>query len=86
MITPFLSRATRVSRKVRSLPCALEAMCSDRVSTHLIGRPPAFFEAERAHRHLRIARDLDAEAAANIEGLHANAIDVDIPGALPEIE
>ena len=45
MMTPFLSIATRVSRKVRSLPCALEVMCSERVSTHLTGRPAAFFEA-----------------------------------------
>ncbi len=45
VITPFLSRATRVSRKVRSFPCALEVMCSERVSTHFTGRPPAFFEA-----------------------------------------
>ena len=45
VITPFLSSATRVSRNVRSFPCALEVMCSERVSTHLTGRPPAFFEA-----------------------------------------
>ena len=59
-----------------SLPWALEVMCSERVSTHLIGLPPVFFEAQRANRHLRIAGDLDAKTAANIGGLYADPVDV----------
>ena len=78
VMTPFLSSATRVSRKVRSLPWALEVMCSERVSTHLTGRPPAFLRSQGADRHLRIAGDLDAEAATDIGGLDANAVDVNL--------
>ena len=36
----------------------------------------SFPRSQRAHRHLRIAGDLDAEAAADIEGLHADLVDV----------
>ena len=48
VITPLLSNATRVSKKVRSLPCALACMCSVRVSAHFTGRPPVLRDA-KAH-------------------------------------
>src|ERR1700733_1516222 len=37
---------------------------------------PSFFRGQCAHRHLRIARNLDTEASTNIGGLYAYAIDV----------
>ena len=43
----------------------------NRASSGLLGR-------QGAHRHLRIAGNLDSEAAANIERLNANAVNVDV--------
>ena len=77
VITPFLSSATRVSRKMRSLPCALDVMCSV-AGLHPFDGPAARLpRGQRAHRHLRVVRDLDAEAAADVEGLHADLVNVD---------
>ncbi len=44
----------------------------------LNGTAAGFLGGQGADRHLRIAGDLDAEAAADVEGLDANAIDVDV--------
>ena len=43
----------------------------------LDGTPASLLRSQRADRHLRIARDLDAEAAADVGSLDPNAIDVD---------
>jgi hypothetical protein len=38
-IVPSAVTGTRMSVNVRSLPCALEATCSERYSVHFAGRP-----------------------------------------------
>src|SRR5260370_34346444 len=42
----------------------------------LHGSATCFLGCERARRHLRIAGDFDTEAAADVERLHTNAVDV----------
>src|SRR5215470_4244796 len=39
---------------------------------------PGFLGSQRADRHLRVTRDLDAEAATDIGGFHANAINMNV--------
>src|ERR1035437_1516459 len=64
---------------------AESALVSVRARGHVPGagfRPfhrtsPGLLGSQRAHRHLRIVGDLNAEAAADIGGLHANAINMD---------
>src|SRR3981081_2545467 len=52
----------------------------------LDGTPPGLLRSQRTYSHLRVAGDLDAEAAADIEGLHPNPVDLHLQMRRQELD
>src|SRR6267378_5247782 len=48
--------------------------------------PPGLLRSQRTYSHLRITGDLDAEAAADIEGLDANPVDLHLEMCRQELD
>src|SRR5260370_10133024 len=46
--------------------------------------PPGLLRSQRTYSHLRITGDLDAEAAPDVEGLHAHPVDGNLKMRLPQ--
>ncbi len=52
----------------------------------LDGTPPGLLRSQRTYGHLRVAGDLDAEAAADIEGLDPNPVDLHLQVRSQELD
>src|SRR6202142_2399926 len=81
-----VSRVNRRDNAVlveRHAGVAKRSLVSVRARNHVLragfhpfdGPTTRLFGSQRAHRHLRVAGDLDAKTAADIESLHANLVD-----------